>query len=337
MFLGLAFLRGGLILTASLALGLSAHAADILSQTPNPELQPSAGMAAEFSGTIIDEGDPLDPLDNLVLDRTGRMTVDVVLNGKGPYPFIVDTGAQGTLIASELARRLTLKAGAADIKIHGMTGERPTTTVVVPTMEVSGLVLSGVEAPILTQYQLGAPGLLGLDALQSRRLLMNFKERTMVLTASSAPQEKWFAEDSITVTARKRFGQLVFTDATVDGESVDVIIDTGSDVSVGNEALRRKLLGRKAERILPKVRLISVTGGAHELDYAVVDEVSIKGIGINNLTVAFSDAHPFRILGLTRRPALLLGMEALRLFDGVSIDFGSRKVRFVYKSAKSAG
>jgi hypothetical protein len=45
--------------------------------------------------------------------------------------------------------------------------------------------------------------------------------------------------------------------------------------------------------------------------------------------VAFADAHPFKRFGLLDRPAMLLGMDTLRVFHRVSVDFAQRKVRFL--------
>ena len=57
-------------------------------------------------------------------------------------------------------------------------------------------------------------------------------------------------------------------------------------------------------------------------------EMTLGSATIRSLTVAFADAPPFRVFGLRDKPAILLGMDALRLFDRVSIDFARRKVRF---------
>ena len=46
-----------------------------------------------------------------------------------------------------------------------------------------------------------------------------------------------------------------------------------------------------------------------------------------NLPIAFIDVKPFEKFGLTDRPAVLLGMDALRLFRRVDIDFANREVR----------
>ena len=48
---------------------------------------------------------------------------------------------------------------------------------------------------------------------------------------------------------------------------------------------------------------------------------------LNNLAIVFTDAHTFKQLNLDASPALLLGMNAMRAFKKVSIDFANRKFR----------
>ena len=60
-----------------------------------------------------------------------------------------------------------------------------------------------------------------------------------------------------------------------------------------------------------------------------VKQLTIGGVGLTNLAVVFTDAHTFKQLGLDKRPALLLGMNAIRAFKKVSIDFANRKFRVV--------
>jgi hypothetical protein len=75
--------------------------------------------------------------------------------------------------------------------------------------------------------------------------------------------------------------------------------------------------------------LQSVTGGQMLADQTVVKRIRLGGIDINDMPVAFADVHPFAKLGLSDRPAILLGMDALRLFDRVSVDFPNRRVRLL--------
>jgi hypothetical protein len=63
-------------------------------------------------------------------------------------------------------------------------------------------------------------------------------------------------------------------------------------------------------------------------DYTQIERLDIGGVGFNNLPIAFADVAPFRKFGLTKVPALMLGMDALRLFRRVDVDFANREVRF---------
>jgi hypothetical protein len=108
-----------------------------------------------------------------------------------------------------------------------------------------------------------------------------------------------------------------------------VVVDTGSQVSIGNQALRKKLLDRDLVNVAQKVEIESVTGEKIMGDYMFVRELDIGGMTLKNLAIVFADAHTFKQLGLDRKPALLLGMNAIRAFKKVSIDFANRKFRVV--------
>jgi hypothetical protein len=47
------------------------------------------------------------------------------------------------------------------------------------------------------------------------------------------------------------------------------------------------------------------------------------------MPIAFADVEPFKKLNLVGRPALLLGMDALKLFGRVSVDFANHRVRLM--------
>ena len=56
-------------------------------------------------------------------DRSTRMTLPVKIDGQGPFAFIIDTGADRTVISAELAARLNLPRGAP-VTLHGASGEK---------------------------------------------------------------------------------------------------------------------------------------------------------------------------------------------------------------------
>ena len=57
-------------------------------------------------------------------------------------------------------------------------------------------------------------------------------------------------------------------------------------------------------------------------------DITIGGVTISDLPVTFADNFAFKALKLDRKPAILLGMDALKLFDRVMVDFSNRRVGF---------
>jgi predicted aspartyl protease len=256
-----------------------------------------------------------------------RMTVAVRLSGNGPYRFLVDTGADRTAISRQLASQLNLKAGQ-QVELHSTTGATEVATATVPELELTRKPIRQIEAPLLDSENIGADGILGTDSLALQRVDFDFAAQTMTVVPAVAPQ---FAEEpgTIVVEGRRKNGRLIVTDATANGRNLTVVVDTGSQVTIGNEALRRAL---QRKDLLPQthpVDLLSVTGEHLTGDYMFLRKLTIGGIDLTNLAVVFAPAHTFDQLKLTNRPALLLGMNAMRAFKKVSIDFANRRLRVI--------
>jgi hypothetical protein len=70
-------------------------------------------------------------------------------------------------------------------------------------------------------------------------------------------------------------------------------------------------------------------------DYMFVREMEIGGVTLENLAIVFAPVHTFRQLKLENRPAVLLGMNAMRAFKKVSIDFANLTMRVVVPETSS--
>jgi predicted aspartyl protease len=259
-------------------------------------------------------------------DVNDRMTVPVSVGGTGPFGFLVDTGANRTAISTEVAARLGLVTGA-DAALHSMTGMSVVQTATVANLQLSRTALHIVDAPVLQAQYMGADGILGTDSLRSQRVVFDFEKKLMTIVPAEDKLEK--EDGSIVVYGRMRNGRLIVTDAVADDNLITVILDTGSEISVGNEALRRRLGNGGLLRKSGQVELQSVTGDMLEGEYTVVKKLDIGEVTVGDLAVVFANAHTFKQLGLDKRPALLLGMNALRAFKKVSIDFANHKLRVI--------
>lgn len=276
---------------------------------------------------------PLDPATPPAIVRTrasldDRVSIPIRIDGKGPWDFIIDTGSQRTVIASDLARRLALPPRRM-VTILSMTGRSEAATVAVPRLDFAGGAVDAFEAPVLEAEHLGAAGLLGLDSLHAKRVTLNFRNNRMEIGDSRSSHRPAADPDTIVVEAKRRKGQLILLNSDVNGMRVAVMLDTGSNFSVGNFALRDKLIAKRRAPELLTATLTSVTGGQLVGQVARIKSVRMGRVSLTGVPVIFADAIPFAELGMQDKPALLLGISALRLFDRVAIDFGRGKVDFL--------
>ena len=266
-------------------------------------------------------------------DKYERMTVPVLLSGTGPYRFLVDTGADRTAISHQLATKLKLQ-GRSAATLHSVTGASRVATATVPRLQVTSREVRVANAPLLDRANMGADGILGVDSLRSQRVMFDFEGQTISVVPSTE-REIRNEPGAIVVHAKRRNGHLILTQAKANGRGVSVVIDTGSQFTIGNSALRRVLMSGRQLTNSHQVELESVTGDKLIGDLMFIRKVEIGGIELKDLAVVFADSHAFRKLDLDRKPSLLLGMNAMRAFKKVSIDFANKKLRVVLPQESS--
>ncbi len=297
-----------------------------------PGVAQSAPVAAvEAPSSATASTDPL-YVQPILLDRTDRMTLPVHIGGQGPFGFVVDTGAERTVISHELARRLELGSagrarivGLAEVVVADMYHARD--------IRLTDLALGDAVVPSFSQLNIGGPGLIGIDALEEHKLLIDFAAGRMDIRASQRvrrpAREPEIDRDAIVVTGRRLAGRMILSNAEINGHRIDIVVDTGAQSSVGNLALQR-LVRREGGRrgALAAGQLTSVTGAMIDVAVGQIERIKVGGVDFTDLPVAYTDSPAFAALGLQRRPALLLGMDAMQLFERIVIDFANRRVTF---------
>jgi predicted aspartyl protease len=257
-------------------------------------------------------------------DPAGRMTVATRVNGQGPFPFTIDTGANRSVISDRLAAQLGLRTDGT-VMIEGLAGPEGVAAVHVDHMKAGSVEQHALDTAVLPMASLGSTGFLGTDMLANRSVVLDFKRHLITI---SRLRDYPVDEDSrtITIAAHGSNGQLVLTDATVNGIKVFAMIDTGAENSVGNPVLRRMLLGNKPQG--PVGELIGVTGRRIPGEASSVPLVHLGKIDLGNMPIVYADPHTFHLFHLDHVPAILIGMDVLRKFNQVAIDFGRKEVRF---------
>jgi predicted aspartyl protease len=268
-----------------------------------------------------------DPVVEFTTDHAERMMMPVEIGGLGPYPFIIDTGSQRTIVARELAQRLALPE-LPSVEIISLAGPVTLPAVQLEAIQFGGHKIEALKALTIKHSDMGSMGVIGLDSLVDKRLTMDFVKGRMEIGDSRRAARTDTDDGSIVVKARSRYGQLILVNSRIDRRRVNVILDTGAELSVGNMALFRSLKTNRLVVPPQPTSLVTVTGVEVPAQFAVVRRLSIGPAALENVPMVFLDAAPFEMLGLGDKPAMLLGMGMLRLFDRVAIDFGHRHVDF---------
>ena len=255
-------------------------------------------------------------------DRHDRMTVAVRIAEQGPFRFLIDTGAQNTVLSTALAGQLSLHPDAT-ARLIGVAGTRDVDTVIIDQIDLGQRSFYSLLAPLLAREDIGADGILGLDSLQGQRVQIDFRKELIAVDDAKALGGNRGYE--IVVTARRSSGQLIMTDAVIDGVKVNVVIDTGAEYSIGNRALQNALAKKHGRGTMV---LRSVTGQEITADLGVARNLRINDMNFGNVMIAYADAPPFAALGLAEKPALFLGMRDMRSLDRIAIDFSTRRIYF---------
>lgn len=125
----------------------------------SPSVQPTASPPPTKSGEISV------PVKVVVKNASTVVVVPVKVAGRGPYDFVLDTGASMSALDKVLVRKLRLRKTGENAQVTGVTGSSLLPLVRVPSWSVGGQSLTGRELPVI---DLGGDyaGLLGSDELR---------------------------------------------------------------------------------------------------------------------------------------------------------------------------
>lgn len=262
------------------------------------------------------------------LDRSGRIVAPVEINGRGPFRFILDTGANRSALSMATAQAVGLVPDEdARMSVHGITGSALLPVVKVDTFRAGDLVFERQRLPVLPSAVFGGvDGILGIDVLQFARIDVDFEADSVTIRRSRGARA---AAGYLVVPAKLKHGGLLLVNGKVGTVPVKAILDTGAERSLGNEALRAALAARArdpAEGVMTTV--IGATPQLAEGTSLVAPAIAIGGARLTNLTVTFSDLHVFKIWGLLDEPALLIGMDLLGTMQHFVVDYRRREFHF---------
>jgi predicted aspartyl protease len=257
-----------------------------------------------------------------------------MVNGRGPFRFIVDTGANHSTISPRLARQLGLKpTEEASIILDGITGTAKVSFVTVDQLQAGDLTIQGTDLPVVwAPVMAGADGILGAAGLTEKSLLIDFQRNRVAISRGVEAEVR---ANSTKIHALRVVPGLITLATQVGGVPVRAVIDTGAERTLGNLALRDALRARRLHGVL--AQMTSVYGATKEVELGeilVAPTIVIDTLRINDVAIVFGEFHIFNVWRMQDQPAMIIGMDVLGTVASLSIDFKNRDVYVVSVRAK---
>ena len=250
-------------------------------------------------------------------DKIGRIWAPVLLNGRGPYRLVLDTGASDSAITAPVASALGLAPDESHaVLLRGVAGSAIVPTIRVDSLTVGDLELASVTLPIIADALGGAEGVLGARGLADKRIDIDFLHDRITIARSHGQRTP---VGFVTVPMDRTGPGLLMVRGSVDRVRVHAVIDTGAQLSIGNEALRAALVSRRFHGTPDQI--FDVTMAVQGGEMFVSPPIVLGGIEIRGARITYGEMPIFEHWHLAHEPAILIGMDALGLLDALIIDY----------------
>jgi predicted aspartyl protease len=255
-----------------------------------------------------------------VLGLVNLPSCEVLINGRGPFRLIVDTGGSiGLSLDEEVAREIGLKS-VADATIRGVSGKDRSGQALVDELKLGEIRVRRVLTRIFGVRAAAAnlaDGILGTGVFASGRLTMDFVQARLIVSPSS---EQAGAGESVElrIVGDAKLMALV----PLNGESAVALLDTGADACAVAPTRLRALYPDREVRTVGAAGIGVGQGEAAQLSLAPGVDFTLGGRKFQNfggLGLDVLDTVLSPVLGV--QTDLLIGMALFRDMKTATVDF----------------
>ncbi len=284
-----------------------------------------AGQAhAQVTGLLLKTPEETEGYVDLPLDAWtdayGRPTAKVMVDGHGPFNFLVDTGSTTTVIAERHALQMKTPI-VGMVTVNGTTGSADMPLARVGKLETGVAEVKDIQVAILSDKGLAREdGILGADVFAGRKLSFDIQAKSVRVETS-----KRLTRIAPRSNMRLRNGLLAEIGGKVGTIPVHLMLDTGAQHCIANVPLQQAI-----ERTYPRlarvnrIRVIGVTGHAMVGNYFELPKVDFRAFAVKDAGAVAVKAPIFDLWGLNREPAMIVGVNLLSRLASFSIDYGAR-------------
>jgi predicted aspartyl protease len=260
-------------------------------------------------------------------DSTGHLLVPVFVNGAGPYPFILDDGADESAVYHWFAVAGGLPKGRRG-ELNGAVGNEPEVTTQIESLSLDGHAITHVNADTIPDRPDGAKiaGVAGVDLMIGRIVVMDTGCGTAaVLPGETNPDTVAGARATLINAGAIRGGKQLTLPVSIDAAKGVAILDTGAKSTMINRKFAQ------AGGLRPDSSSFkdgpSVHGATAQIVRSRIGPVGIvrfAGMTRDEAVARVVDLHVFEDAGLAAAPAMILGLDMLR-DTRLTIDYAHRR------------
>lgn len=274
----------------------------------------------------------------LVATTSRLPTVEVMLNGEGPFRFVVDTGAGFVVVSKEVAKRLGMREVARGGTSRGVSGTGRFDIVygVIDRLSMAEMSMASVPTYIREVYESEhAPvdGYIGLSVLGQFKAAVDYERRILELRPESEPAAP-LGEHDVEVPYRITNGGMLSVRVDI-GKQVPLnfIVDTGATSTVvSQKAFERFNLVEKQHKGV-SVRVTGAGGVTDDVPVVVLDRLAVVGaVTMRDLVRAIVlDLEPVNETAGFEQ-AGIIGSDVLRFYR---VEFEFARGRLIFRPIRS--
>jgi clan AA aspartic protease (TIGR02281 family) len=237
----------------------------------------------------------------------GRLSIEVMIEGRGPWPFILDTGASHTAIAQPLAVAFGFEPSGVLHDVQTLTEEIRAERIRLAEVRAGGITSTQIDAVVVespTDLELNFFGLLGNDMFAGQTVAIDVARARLTLDAQAPAHDdaRLYHDGNVPV------GEINLYRIR---RPVRVLIDTGSASTIINSRLARRLRPDGPTLRFDVMGATRLARREEDAQAVRIPRFRMGGVCGPGVVAVNADVDVFRAMGWAGEPAMILGMDAL--------------------------
>jgi predicted aspartyl protease len=250
----------------------------------------------------------------ITLAPTGHPVIPVQVGGHAPVTFVLDTGADQTVLYRHYADELALPLRAGE-QLVGQTGVTDVPGVTIPSLVVDGRAYGALATVALPDRADGARlnGIVGLDIMRGTVADIDFAAGRFALRPATSDPREFLSPAATPIRVRRVAEHHLAFDVQVNGITGTAVLDSGARDTRLNWRFAAAAGYSPGDAALPEAGAIQGATNTPVRSKAIeIRTLAVAGHVVSGLKARAVDLPVFEQFGVADRPALILGFDVLR-------------------------